>query len=63
VSSFGDLLNAFQLVAIIGGWIWVVARLGARLDALTLAVDRLTRVIDGHDERIRELEIQQGVRR
>jgi hypothetical protein len=58
----GDLLNALQLVAIIGGWIWVVARLGARLDALTMAVDRLTKVIDGHDERIRLLEIRQGAK-
>ena len=53
-----EILQLVQLVVIVGGGIAVLSRMGARIDALTKAIDRLTQVLDGHDERIRALETQ-----
>ena len=51
-----QLLVLLNVVAIIGGLIYFVARMGSKMDSLTDAINHLTKIHEDHEVRIRHLE-------
>jgi hypothetical protein len=53
-----QILSVVQLIVVVGGGFYLFGRLGARLDALTEAIVLLRHTLEGHDRRIRNLEMR-----
>lgn len=58
--SLNAAVLMLQAVVVIGGGFYFVGNLGAKMDALTTAIQGLGKVIQDHEERLRSVEVQLG---
>ncbi len=51
-----NLVLLIQAIIVVGGGFYFAGRLGAKMDSLTNAINRLGKMIEDHEQRLRNLE-------